>query len=189
MADTAWMQKNTVLSETLWQTALTYHPDTSPIPYYNLASTVQNAIEEKHLLETCLERFKSYYPAVIRYVRSVPETAEKTGRDPAEEMLKKAGFQTLEMEARLSKTPVSSADAHRVLAGAIADTEQGATSGGADIRFLIEDLRLTSREKPDIARTTAAIWMLLEQYPDDAVLHSYACWYFLSIKDLRRVSN
>jgi len=185
MADTAWTQKNTVLSGSLWETSVTRYPDISPIPYYNLASTANNGIDEKRLLEVCLSHFSAYYPAVVRYVRSVPETVEKTERDPAEELLEKAGFQSLEMEEKSSGQSVNLKDARRVLSHAIAVAETGTTevAPASDIRFLIEDLRLTSREKPDVAKTTAAIWMLLEKYPNDAVLHSYACWYFLSIKD------
>jgi tetratricopeptide (TPR) repeat protein len=215
MGDTAWSQKNSVLSNSLWESSVIHYPDTSPIPYYNLAATANDTIDEKHLLEACLSRFSSYYPAVVRYVRSVPDAVERTERDPVEEMLEKAGFQTLEMEEKASRQPVGLKDARRVLAQAVAGTGTGAASSDAategaadaaaasakvssakvssataasadavsDIRFLIEDLRLTSREKPDIARTTAAIWILLEKYPDDPVLRLYACWYFLSIKD------
>jgi len=178
MADTAWKQKNTVLSENLWETAIAYHPDASPIPYYNISVMAENALDEKKSLESCLAHFSSYYPAVVRYVRSAGETVEKTERDPAEEMLVKAGFQSLEMEEKASRKLTSLSDAHRVLAKALE-----ATSGTSDIRFIIEDLRLTSREKPDIARSTAAIWILLEKYPDNAILRSYACWYFLSIHE------
>jgi tetratricopeptide (TPR) repeat protein len=52
-----------------------------------------------------------------------------------------------------------------------------------DIRLIIEKTRMDWLETTDSKKSAAAMWVLLEKYRDDPVLHSWAMWYFLSLGD------
>lgn len=179
MADAAWNLKNTDLARAIWERNILSHPAETALSYYNLAVTENDPVREKMRLEDLFALFPAYYPAVVRFVRSVPENPPEPVFDSLETELEQSGFRTLEMQRRLDSSPVSREAARRVLRNAISRSEST-----PDIRFVVEDFRMDWYETPDTVKTRSAMWRLLEQYPDDPVLHSWSLWFFMSIRDL-----
>jgi tetratricopeptide (TPR) repeat protein len=175
LADAAWLGNDTAAARVLWRALLDRDPKNSPIPWYNLAATASSFVEEKALLRDSLALFPAYVPAVTRYVRKVPFGMKKEARDPVTDELEKAGFESLGMETEKQAHPVTAESAQRALDDAI--------SASGDIRLKIEAIRFTGKKTPDTVRTTAALWKLLEKNPDDTLLVSWACWYFVSVGD------
>jgi tetratricopeptide (TPR) repeat protein len=160
-------------SRELWSALTDRYPDYSPIAWYDRAISGNDPVYEKQGLEACLSRYPAFYPAVCRYVRSVPRK-KVSEPDAIETELRKAGLRTLEMIAADERAPVDSAQAAEAIARAL--------SASDDIRFRIEELRFNQLEKPDERRTAGSMWKLLEKYPHDPVLVPYAQWYFGSIR-------
>lgn len=178
MADAAWRQKNTPLARSLWEREMVEHPHITALPYYNLAVVENDSVIRKRLLESTLAAFPTYYPAVVSYVRSVPAIRDSPLFDPLERELEKAGFRTLEMERKIAERPVTVEEARLVLNAAIAGSGKS-----PDIRLIIENARMDWFETTDAKKSAAAMWVLLEKYRDDPVLHSWALWYFISLGD------
>lgn len=181
MADAAWKRGNEASAREIWHESTVRYPWVTPLPYYNLAATATDPDEERALLTSITGVFPTYYPAVVRFVRGVPariEPSKPEENDPAAAELERRGFMSLEMEAAMLSRPVSEEEARAVIATAI---ESSASS--PDIRFQIEDLRLSWRLNPDAVRSASAMWRLMERYPADAILLAYARWHFLSLGD------
>jgi len=176
MADTAMNLGDIPLGRLLWGTLALKSPAFSPVPYYNLSATSENPQDEKTGLETCLSLFPSYYPAVVRYVRSVPQAKETEGHDPVTQELERAGFLTLDMEEGLLNTPVDAQTARSVLERAI--ELSGKT---VDMRLRIEDFRFAQAQNTDRLRSASDMWKFLETAKNDPEVHRYAIWYFSSI--------
>ncbi len=178
MADTSVCREDTPLGRLLWSTLALRNPVFSPLPYYNLSATSANAYDEKTELEACLSLFPSYYPAVVRYVRSVPPEKNAEAPDLVADELEREGFRTLEAEDALVHSPVDANVAATVLERALSLDRGGATS---DMRLRIEAFRFAHTQHPDRIRSASQMWKLLETTGNDPVVHRYAVWYFASI--------
>lgn len=179
MADAAWRQKDVPLARSLWEREMVSHPHITALPYFNLALVEKDPVIRKRLLESTLAAFPVYYPAVVAYVRSVPATKTPPLFDPIEQELETSGFRTLEMERKIAERPVTEEEARLVLDRAIEKSGKD-----ADIRLIIEKARMNWLVTTDAKKSAAAMWVLLEKYRDDPVLHSWALWYFLSLGDV-----
>lgn len=178
LADASVKQNDISAARVLWQIGADRSRTVpsaarSPLPFYNLAATDSDPIDEKNNLETCLSYFPTFYPAVCRYVRSVPLTPPEQETDPVARELLKAGFLSLEMEARAKRQPINAASAERVLAMAIK-----APGGTVDNRLYIEEFRFNQLKDLDTLRSASQMWKLLERFPTDRSIHEYALWYF-----------
>jgi len=178
MADSASRLEDRPLGRVLWATLVLRHPGYSPLPYYNLSVTSENAYDEKTVLESCLSLFPSYYPAVARYVRSVPPPLRAGPTDPVAAELARSGFMTLDAEDGLLYSPV---DADRA-AGAL-ERALAAEDAAADMRLQLESFRFAYAHNSDTIRSASQMWKLLETTGNDPVVHRYAVWYFSSIRN------
>ena len=172
LADTACKKHDMGLARSLWEVAVERDPVRSPVPYYDLAVTAESAVSARDSLETCLSFFPSWYPAVVRYVRSVPDAAPARQNDPVTSVLEQAGFMTLEMEEQKRNAPVDAQKAEKILSIALAKE-----APSPDVRFRIEALRFARLRDSDVERSVAGIWKLLETYKNNPVLQDYAVWY------------
>lgn len=176
MADSAALLADISQARIFWQRLLDKDPFFSPYPYYNLAASSPLPYEAESFLESCLLFFPSYYPALARYVRSVPEESEKTVFNALDMELAESGFISLEMQEKQRYAPLDAEKARRFLDAALA-----VPLSPPDSRLFIEEFKFSQGRDSDTVRSSSDMWILLEKLPHDSVLHSYALWYFASI--------
>jgi tetratricopeptide (TPR) repeat protein len=176
MADSAVKINDIPFARTVWALYGQKDPSASPVPWYDLAVTSSSYPEVRDNLEKALHYFPSWYPAVARYLRLVPDGSTAVKIDPIEAELEKAGFRTLAMEQAHLNDPVTREHAARVLSEA-----QAVSGSKVDPMIVIENFRFAFSLDRDKIRSASEMWKILEKYPSDPVLKKYAIWYFASI--------
>lgn len=171
--DTAWRMKDLGRARLCWNAAIESYPEESPLPYYNLSLVSSEKETSSSYLDACLGLFPAYYPAVVSYVRQVPESGSEDAVDEVTEALGRAGFKSMDMERRERRDIFESGRARKLLANSIAEG-----TDSPDVRLLIESARFENRNTPDTVRSTAEMWRLLERFPSDRTLREYAVWFF-----------
>jgi tetratricopeptide (TPR) repeat protein len=180
MADAAWSLGTVPVARSLWERVGRDSPSGSALARYDLAVTAPDFADEKATLESLLSDFPAYYPAVVRYVRNAPRTPDAPVFDAIETELASSGFRSQEMERKLRDRRVTRESARNTLDSALAYTQNA-----VDVRLLIEDIRLDWQTLGDSAKSASRVWNLLERYPDDAALRTWAMWFFSSTGDVR----
>lgn len=178
MADSAARMNDTPSARVFWISDITVNPSLSPLPYYNLSLTSDNSLEGRANLESCFGYFPAYYPAVVRYVRSIPLKTMSGPESPITLELEKKGFRSLENEEKLRNAPLDAKAARKVLDAALSRPE-----AAQDSRFVLEDFRFNQLNSVDAVRSASEMWKLLERKPGDPFIHSYAVWYFAFIRN------
>ncbi len=184
-ADASYLDKHTDRARDFWTAAVDQYPQFSARPYFNLSVTGENYTESRLLLEKALFLFPDYYPVIALYVALAEQAAERVGSSSqfskVEMELQSAGFHTLRMIEKEANDPVSLEKARAVL---IRARERQTSAAGIsddpslDSRLAIEILRFQDRRQSDRLRTAGDIWKLLESYPGDELVRSYALWFF-----------
>lgn len=179
MADAAWAIGAVPVARSLWERVGRDVPSGSALARYDLAVTAPDFADEKATLESLLSDFPAYYPAVVRYVRNAPSIPDAPVFDAIETELENSGFRSQEMERKLRERRVTRENARKTLDAALAYTQNA-----VDVRLLIEDVRLDWQTLGDSAKSASRAWNLLERYPDDASLRTWAMWFFSSTGDV-----
>ncbi len=191
-ADAAWRVGNARGSEDAaraWAESTERFPDRSPVAWFNLSVALEDGSEEGRresvrAIDSCLDRFPKYYPAVARFAR-LAVTREPTRRaagssgrasDPVSEYLIERDF--LSEDARAELLPPDYTVDRAV---SLLDAACAGETHALDARFLIERSRLRFALDPDKTRSNAEIWRLLERSPDDPFVGGYAVWHFVSV--------
>ncbi len=175
VADVSWDVKDIAGAREAWTRIVAAGQDASATALYDLAVTETDPILARGYLESALSAFPSFYPAVVRYARSVSLGPAIGVFDGIEAELDRSGIRTVEMERKVRVKPIETADAARAVGAAI-----DASSGAVDMRLRIERIRVASQASDDRSRWVAAVWRLLEDFPDDAVLRDWARWFFMA---------
>ncbi len=187
-ADAAWRIGDRPNATADWGESTQLFPERSPVAWFNLSvvlddGTTDGQNESIRAIESCLNRFPKYYPAVARFARmAVIRDAEgrandpvRSQRDPVSEYLISRDFLSEDAREALLPPRYSIERAQGLL-----DSACSGDAHALDARFLIERARLLSALDPDRSRSTAEMWKLLERFPDDPFVGEYAVWYFSS---------
>jgi len=167
----------------LWILISRTNPDYSPVTVYNLAVTSLSEADARESLEADLALFPDYYPAVANYARRASFESNTHGvNDPIFAELESAGFMTESMREIARERPVSREAAEAAIAKAIA-AQEAKSGGGVDARLYVERTRLGWLSQRDAGRTAGELWQLLERFPTDEAVRSWACWFFAATRN------
>lgn len=165
-------------SDTLWKDWIRFYPESSPVPWYNLAVSTTQPGEFRQTLEQALQLYPADYPLVALYVRSAHIGPDNLFPDSISRTLRNFLFYSLDMKEReLNRLPYPD-EGRKVLDNAVALTEQQPTQ--ADLHMLAEHILYVLRSGSGERHATGLLWEYLERYPDSQVLHDFAQWFFLS---------
>lgn len=176
MADSAVRSNNITSAQTLWLSLVDSGADTSPLPLYNLAASLDHEYDRALYLERCVQAFPLYYPALARFSRTSLSLGDTSAFDSIQHELDNKGLTSGRMEQLKVTGVYDTQRAGRLLDNALA--EQGQKP---DVRIYLEKSRLVMALDKDAIRTAADQWKLLEQYPLDPLAHDWAIWFFLDI--------
>ncbi len=174
LADASLERGNEGDAARFWEAMTASYPDFSPIPWYDLAVVAENVSRSDRYLESLLDRYPSYFPAVARYVSNYQNAAPPPPKDSLTEELESRGFYSLSMKDGASAGYPAREAVDSRLGAAIAST-----SGAPDIRLLIERAKVDERDSTDVTLSSTRIWNLLEKYSSNDLLVRYAMWFFL----------
>ncbi len=188
-ADAAWLTGSAELATRDWAESAARFPERSPVAWFNLSVALDDGTalgreESVRAIDSCLDRFPKYYPAVARFSRLavMRDTArrQKSGADLADDPVSAYLIERdfLSRDARAALLPP---DYSVDRAASLLDAACTGEAFGIDARFLIERARLRFALDPDRTRSNAEIWRLLERFPDDPFVGEYAVWHFASV--------
>lgn len=176
-ADASAGLRDTEQARGFWQMYIDRYPNFSGNVFYNLAMTAPTQEERVRILIECITQDPGYYPAVAQYVRACAAiNAANAEKNSLTEYLQSKNFFSLEMEKTLFVSSAFTLSAEQVLEDAVAANK-------TDLRFLLENFRYHYALQKNDAQSSGAMWKLLEAYPSDPMIKSYARWYFASSGD------
>ena len=174
-ADAAYGMGDVDIARSYWQTCADL-PISMPIALYNLALTSETEEEKTRLFVECIERYPSYYPAVCSYIRQYLALKDAEVSDDVTQYLANRGFYSMKMEDIYLGLPNMVFSPENLLQSALAIE-------GHDPRIAIEYFRYKYYKNIDFKAGIADMWNLLEKYPDNIDIKSYAKWYFSNCRD------
>ena len=179
VADAFFQQDDITNARKIWKMICSAYPESSPIPYYNLAVTSTDIADEKQFLEDSLTVSPAYYPAVVRFARRADTLFSHSTITPDAADQPLVGFTRMEAVQRIKQTTVTIEQVQTILSNALTASSDGSMDDSPkDIRLLIEDMRFKNQLHPDAIQESGRIWELIEKYPRNEVLHRYALWFF-----------
>ena len=147
-----------------------------PIALYNLALTSKTEEEKVSHFVECIEKYPYYYPAISSYIRQYLVLKDSEVPDEITKYLAERGFYSMKMEDIYLGLPNMVYLPETLLQSALA-TE------GHDPRIAIEYFRYKHYKGLDFKAGIADMWNLLERYPDNSDIKTYAKWYFSHCRD------
>lgn len=180
-ADAAYGAGNQELARSYWQDCADY-PDTPPIALYNLALTAADDGEKAERLVDCIERYPFYYPAVASYIRQYIALQETEFKDKVTSYLEERGFYSMKMEELYFSLPKMIFLPETLLENALKRED-------CDPRFALEYFRYNHYKDTDFRRGAGSMWKLLETYPENREISTYAKWYFSHCRDFNACFN
>ena len=175
VADAAYSTGDIDIARSYWQ-ACADLPRPTPIALYNLARTSETEEERANIFVECLTKYPYYYPALSSYVRQylALKSSEKT--DEITKYLADRGFYSMKMEDVYLSLPNMVFSPDTLLKVALEQKN-------CDPRIAIEYFRYKHYQATDFRAGIADMWKLLEDYPDNSDIRSYAKWYFSHCRD------
>lgn len=175
MADAAYKSGMLEDARSLWSRVLAVHPETSPIPYFNIVYSSGSGQYDASLLVSCVEHFPVYEPAILLYCHIVRNWSDTDDSGPVEAALEDAGFVSVKMsESKRKHSP----DVHKAMS--LLSLAGSDPSGALNPRFRIEQIRMMPFLGGSPERAEAMVWKLLEEYRNSTLAYDFAQWYFLS---------
>ena len=174
-ADAAYGMGDIDVARSFWQ-ACADLPLSMPIALYNLALTSETEEEKVSHFVECIEKYPYYYPAISSYIRQYLVLKDSEVPDEITKYLAERGFYSMKMEDIYLGLPNMVYLPETLLQSALA-TE------GHDPRIAIEYFRYKHYKGLDFKAGIADMWNLLERYPDNSDIKTYAKWYFSHCRD------
>ena len=174
-ADAAYGMGDIDVARSYWQTCADL-PLSMPIALYNLALTSETEEEKARLFLECIEKYPSYYPAISSYIRQYLALKDNEVSDEVTKYLAERGFYSMKMEDVYLGLPNMVYAPETLLKTALADE-------GHDPRIAVEYFRYKHYKGIDFKAGIADMWSLLERYPDNMDIRTYAKWYFSHCRD------
>ena len=174
-ADAAYATGDVDIARSYWQRCADL-PLSMPIALYNLALTSETEEEKARVFVECIERYPHYYPAISSYIRQYLVLKDGEVSDGVTQYLAERGFYSMKMEDIYLGLPNMVYSPETLLKSAL-ETE------GHDPRIAIEYFRYKHHKSTDFKAGIADMWNLLECYPSNMDIRSYAKWYFSHCRD------
>ncbi len=174
LADASLETGDTAEAMRYWATLISDYPESSPVPWYNLAIESQDIAQANEYLAGLLDRFPSYFPGIARYVGNYLVSGPQPERDSLTRSLESRGFYSLSMKQSQKEAYPAKEQVSGRLNAAIASV-----SGDPDIRLFIEEIKVAERDTMNAGITASRIWNLLERFSSNDLLVRYAMWFFL----------
>jgi len=174
-ADAAYGTGDIDIARSYWQECADL-PRPTPIALYNLALTSETEEEKTRHFVECITRYPFYYPAVSSYIRQYLVIKASEISDEVTQYLADRGFYSMKMEEVYLSLPNMVYSPEALLSVAISQPEH-------DPRIALEYFRYKHYQGINFRAGIADMWKLLEDYPNNADVLSYAKWYFSHCRD------
>lgn len=175
VADAAYSTGDIDVARSYWQ-ACADLPRPTPIALYNLARTSETEEERANIFVECLTKYPHYYPALSSYVRQYLALKSSETADEITKYLADRGFYSMKMEDVYLSLPNMVFSPETLLKTALQQKD-------CDPRIAIEYFRYKHYQGMDFRAGIADMWKLLEDYPDNSDIRTYAKWYFSQCRD------
>jgi len=175
VADAAYSTGDIDIARSYWQ-ACADLPRPTPIALYNLARTSETEEERAKIFVECLTKYPYYYPALSSYVRQYLALKSNETADELTKYLADRGFYSMKMEDVYLSLPNMVFSPETLLKVALEQKD-------CDPRIAIEYFRYKHYQGMDFRAGVADMWKLLEDYPNNSDIRSYAKWYFSHCRD------
>ncbi|EFW38309.1 tetratricopeptide repeat protein [Treponema phagedenis F0421] len=176
-ADAAYGLNDKERAQAFWQQYIDYFPTQPMDALYNLALTAPTEKESVDALIHCIKINKTYYPATAQYIRAFAKLRNNAKQsDSITSFLENKGFYSLEMEKEYFLSPRFTILPEDLFKEILADKN-------ADIRFHLEAFHYKYIAKKNLNGSSAAMWKLLEQFPQNQTIRNYARWFFMYTED------
>ncbi len=174
-ADAAYGLGDIDIARAYWQTCADLNQST-PIALYNLALTSETEEEKAKMFVECIQKYPSYYPAISSYVRQYLALKDSEVPDEVTKYLAERGFYSMKAEDVYLSLPNLVYSPDKLLQSAMQLEDH-------DPRIDIEHFRYNHYKGIDFRSGIADMWKLLELYPDNVDVRTYAKWYFSHCRD------